>query len=186
MPPQGFPSKKWYRVRRGVPDPSRPPKCAPPERGVAYFRSFGFITGGTEPRPVTASARSHRVPSPSDLNVTPRPPPRLASRRSPGLPEGELWEGPGTLAKAMGPTRRSLTSRGEWLPPKRNTRGRRLPQEGNRLRQFPLRDCSRIGTRPTLRVRHQRRRRTEWGRFKFTTLTGGTPRGDVTRSGITR
>ena len=56
-------------------------------------------------------------------------------------------------------------------------RGRRLPQKGNRLRQLPLRDGSRIGTRPTLRVRHQRRRRTSWGQNKFTTLTGGTPRG---------
>lgn len=96
------------------------PKCAPPKRGVAYFRPLGF-TGGTSPRPVTASARSHRIPSHSDLNVTPRPTPRFASRRSPGLPGGELRKGPESLSKAMGPTWRSWTPRGEWLPPRRNT-----------------------------------------------------------------
>jgi hypothetical protein len=77
------------------------PKCAPPKRGVAYFCSFGF-TGGTSPRPVTASARSHRIPSHSDLNVTPRPPPRFASRRSPGLAGGELRKGPERYRRQWG------------------------------------------------------------------------------------
>lgn len=118
-PPSAFPLRSDGRAASRI---RLAPKCAPPKRGVAYFRSFGF-TGGTSPRPVTASARSHRIPSHSDLNVTPRPPPRFASRRSPGLAGGELRKGPGSLSKAMGPTWRSLTPRGEWLPPKRNTAG---------------------------------------------------------------
>ena len=101
-PPKGFPLRSGLGCApRRPPMRPRSPGCAPPKRGVAYFRSFGF-TGGTQPRPVTASARSHRVPSPSDLNVTPRPPPRFASRRSPGLPGGELSKGTGNASEGNG------------------------------------------------------------------------------------
>lgn len=96
------------------------PKCAPPKRGVVHFRSFGF-TGGTSPRPVKASTGSRHISSPSELNASPRPPPRFASRRSPGALRRRALQGKGALAKAMGPTWRSLTPRGEWLSPKRNT-----------------------------------------------------------------
>ncbi len=105
--PQDVPLRSEV-VRRGASRFRLAPEGAPPKRGVAYFRSSGF-TGGTASRPVTASGRSHRIPSLSNLNVTPRPPPHFASRRSPGLAGGELRKGPGTLSKAMGPTWRSWT-----------------------------------------------------------------------------
>lgn len=78
---------------------------------LSFFR---IVTGGTAPRPVTASAPSHRISSLSDLNVTLRPPPHFASRRSPGLAGGELRKGPGTLSKAIGADLAELDSRGEW------------------------------------------------------------------------
>lgn len=116
-PPQVVPlrSHRWdaQRPRRCV-----SPKCAPPKRDAVHFRSFGF-TGGTSPRPVTASARSHCIPSHSDL-MDP-----LDRHRAPrhADPRALRRRASAALAKAMGPTWRSLTPRGEWLPPKRNTAG---------------------------------------------------------------
>ena len=118
-PPSGFPLRS--DGTRSVPDASRP-EVRPSEEGrgiLSFFR--------THARDLTSASDGGGKIPPHCLafqpECIPRPPPRFASRRSPGLAGGELRKGTGSLSKAMGPTWRSLTPRGEWLPPKRNTAG---------------------------------------------------------------
>lgn len=113
------PSKKSWT--RSVPDPSRP-EVRPSEEGrgiLSFFRIHGrdltsASDGVGDIPPHSLAFRPECNPSTTTaLRVTPIP---WARRR-------RASEGTESLSKAMGSTWRSLTPRGEWLPPKRNTAG---------------------------------------------------------------
>lgn len=162
---------------------------APPkrERGVLSF-SWMAWAGPRAPRPATAKSARHPTAFP---RVPTRMIPRTATcARSPQPPRHAL-----TLPKGGFLRNDARRARARWRPKGRSctpaaTRPRDGPprasppaRKGNRLRQLPLRDRSRIGTRPTVHVRRRRGRRTHVEeatilvRHHHHTLTSRTPRG---------